>query len=81
MPEKIDSVRKTLRRLRNALEHIDDRAMGEAKDGTADSAMSIFIQPHFADKGVLTYAGEGVLFTTGVPISPLPVQRRDSECH
>ena len=69
IPEKIDSFRKTLRWMRNALEHIDDRAMGEAKDGTAESAMSIFIQPHFVDKGVLTYAGKGVLFTTGVPVA------------
>ena len=67
IPEKIRSFRKTLRRMRNALEHIDDRAMGEAKDGTAESAMSIFIQPYFVDQGVLIYAGEGVLFTAGVP--------------
>ena len=69
IPDKIDSFRKTLHRMRNALEHIDDRAMGRAKDGTADSAMSIFIQPHFVDHGVLTYAGEGMLFATGVPIA------------
>ena len=43
--------------------------MGKAKDGTADSAMSIFVQPHFVDKGVLIYVGKGVLFTTGVPIA------------
>ena len=69
IPEKVASFRKTLRRMRNALEHIDDRAMGEAKDGTADSAMSIFVQPHFVDNGVLIYAGEGVLFPKGVPIA------------
>ncbi len=69
IPDEIDSFRDTLRRLRNALEHIDDRAMGEAKDGTANSAMSIFFQPLFVDKGVLTYAGEGVVFTTGVPVA------------
>ena len=69
IPEEIDSFRDTLRRLRNALEHIDDRAMGEARDGTANSAMSIFFQPLFVDKGVLTYAREGVVFTTGVPVA------------
>ena len=69
IPERIDSLRKPLRRMRNAMEHIDDRAMGEAKDGTAESAMSIFIQPLFVDRGALTYAGEGVLFTTGVPVA------------
>ena len=69
IPEKINSFRKTLRRMRHAFEHIDDRAMGKARDGTADSAMSIFVQPHFVDNGVLTYAGESVLFTTGVPIA------------
>ena len=69
IPDEIDAFRGTLRRLRNALEHIDDRAMGEARDGTADSAMSIFFQPLFVDKGVLIYAGEGVVFTTGVPVA------------
>ena len=69
IPDEIDSFRDTLRRLRNALEHIDDRAMGEARDGTANSAMSIFFQPLFVDKGVLTYAGEGMVFTTGVPVA------------
>lgn len=68
-PEDIDSFRKTLRRLRNALEHIDDRAMGDARDGTADNALSIFFQPHFVDQGVLTYAGVGVVFTTGIPLA------------
>jgi len=67
IPDEIHSFRDTLRRLRNALEHIDDRAMGEARDGTANRAMTIFFQPLFVDKGVLTYAGEGVVFTTGVP--------------
>ena len=69
IPEEIDSLRATLRRMRNALEHIDDRAMGEARDGTSSSAMSIFFQPLFVDQGVLTYAGEGMLFTKGVPVA------------
>ena len=43
--------------------------MGEARDGTSSSAMSIFFQPLFVDQGVLTYAGEGMLFTTGVPVA------------
>ena len=67
IPERIGAFREPLRRMRNALEHIDDRAMGEARDGTAEGAMSIFIQPLFVDKGVLTYAGEGILFSTGIP--------------
>ena len=68
MPQEIGSFRDTLRQMRNAFEHIDDRAMGEARDGTADSAMSIFFQPYFVDNGVLTYAGNGVIFTTSVPL-------------
>ena len=69
IPEEIDSLSATLLRMRNALEHIDERAMGEAKDGTADSAMSIFLQPHFVDQGVLIYAGGGMSFTKGVPVA------------
>lgn len=65
-PENFDSNGKALGRMRNALEHIDERAMNQAKDGTADSAMSIFVQPLFVEQGVLTYAGEGLAFATGV---------------
>ena len=68
MPQEIESSRDPLRRMRNALEHIDDRAIGAARDGTADSAMSIFVQHSFVDQGVLTYAGEDVVFTTEVPV-------------
>ncbi len=67
IPERVGALREPLRRMRNALEHIDDRAIGEARDGTADSAMSIFFQPLFVDKGVLTYAGKGILFSTDIP--------------
>ena len=66
IPKEIGSLRMPLRRMRNAMEHIDDRALGEAKDGSADSALSIFVQPYFVDRGVLTYAGDNLLFTTGV---------------
>ena len=68
IPEKFDSTMKTLRRMRNALEHSDDRAMGQAKDGAADSAMSIFFQPYFVDQGVFTYADDALSFAGGVPI-------------
>ena len=67
VPEEIESLRAALLKMRNALEHIDDRAMGEAKDGTAESAMSVFFQPYFVDQGVLVYAGKGLHFTKGVP--------------
>ena len=54
--------------MRNALEHIDDRAMGQATDGTADSAMSIFFQPYFVEQRILTYAGHALSFAEGVPM-------------
>ena len=54
--------------MRNALEHIDDRAMGQARDGTADSAMSIFFQPYFVHQGIPTYASDALSFAEGVPI-------------
>ena len=66
--EIFDSNMKALRRMRNALEHIDDRAMGQATDGTADSAMSIFFQPYFVDQGILTYAGDALSFAEGAPL-------------
>ncbi len=69
IPEEIDSLRAPLLKMRNALEHIDERAMGEAKDGTVESAMSIFFQPYFVDHGVLVYAGEGISFAKGMPVA------------
>ena len=68
MSEKFESNMRVLRQMRNALEHIDDRAMGQATDGTADSAMSIFFQPYFVDQGIVTYAGDALSFTEGVPL-------------
>ena len=67
-PEKFDSKKNVLRRIRNAFEHIDDRAMGQAKDGTADSAISIFFQPYFVDQRILTYAGHALSFAEEVPL-------------
>ena len=67
-PEKFESNKRVLRRMRNALEHIDDRAMGQATDGTAESALSIFFQPYFVDQGVLTYSGHALSFAEGVPL-------------
>lgn len=67
MPEKYESNKTALRRMRNALEHIDDRALGQTRDGAADEAMSIFFQPYFVDQGVLTYAGNGLSFVQGLP--------------
>lgn len=67
-PEKFGSNRRVLRRVRNALEHIDDRAMGQARDGTAEGALSIFFQPYFVRQGVLTYSGQALSFAEGNPL-------------
>lgn len=66
--EEFGSNKKVLRKMRNALEHIDDRAMGQATDGTADSAMSIFFQPYFVEQRILTYTGDALSFAEGVPM-------------
>ncbi len=80
IPEEIDSLRATLKRMRNALEHIDERAVGEAKDGTADSAMSIFSNPPSSTRACWPTPGRAFVYRRSAP-GLGPLQRGDHECH
>ena len=75
IPEKITSSRITLRQMRNAFEHIDDRAVGKVTDGSTDSPMSVFFQLHFVDQRILTYGDKSISFATGVPIALLECRK------
>ena len=57
VPRSVESIRTSVKEMRDAFEHIDDRAqgtVGQSKRVDRD-ALSIFDQPEFLESGVLTY--------------------------
>ena len=60
VPSEVDTVQEPLLAIRDAFEHIDERAMGKARhEGLAD-AMSIFNQGDLVTSGILRYAGHSL---------------------
>ena len=60
VPEAVETVESRVLSIRNAFEHIDERAEGRAhREGPAD-AMSVFRQSDFFTSGVLRYAGHSL---------------------
>lgn len=57
VPNELTNIQDALTGIRNAFEHIDERAMGQARREGQTDAMSIFDQQDLATKGVVTYAG------------------------
>ena len=55
-PDTVSIIRRSLREIRNAFEHIDDRAMGRVQGTRHPDALSIFSQQDFLANGVLRYA-------------------------
>jgi len=62
LPTQIDVKKAGIRKLRNAFEHIEDRALGQVNGQPHPDAVSVFEQRAFITKGELTYAG----FTLGL---------------
>ena len=46
--------------MRNAFEHIDERAQGNAMKEEHSDAMTVFDQSNFFSSGILTYAGHSL---------------------
>ena len=65
-----DSVTKTLeavQEMRNAFEHIDERAEGKVRGGKVDSdALTIFDQPDFVEASILRYKAHELNFESDV---------------
>lgn len=55
LPTTLDSKKQCIRELRNAFEHIDDRALGQVRGRPHPDALTIFDQQSFIQEGKLTY--------------------------
>ena len=56
LPDEVDTILPALTAIRNAFEHIDERAMGKARHEQQTDALSIFDQTEFVTSGILRYA-------------------------
>ena len=66
-PAEADAIHEAVLAVRNAFEHIDERAIGKAfKEGPTD-ARSIFDQTSLIQSGVVSYAGQSLNLKTAVP--------------
>ena len=57
VPDGLTNIQGALTAIRDAFEHINERAMGKARSESQAEALSIFDQRDLATKGVVTYAG------------------------
>ena len=60
VPRQISAIEDSVLAIRNAFEHIDERAVGKARRETPSDAMSVFDQSDFFSSGVLRYAGHSL---------------------
>ena len=57
VPQEISVIKDAVLAIRDAFEHIDERAIGKARRENSAGAMSVFDQSDFFTTGVLRYAG------------------------
>ena len=60
VPNTADAIFPALTAMRNAIEHIEDRAFGNVFGKSHPDALTIFDQDHFFSFGVLRYAGHSL---------------------
>ena len=60
VPQEISAVKDVVSAIRDAFEHIDERAVGKAHRENSVDAMSVFDQSDFFTSGVLRYAGHSL---------------------
>ena len=66
VPTAIDSIWQATEAIRNAFEHIGERAFGKARKENAQDAMTIFDQSDFVASGKLSYAGHTLDLKAGL---------------
>ena len=66
VPSEVQAVKDAVLAIRNAFEHIDERAFGGARRETPEEAMSIFNQADLVASGTLRYAGHALSLRTQV---------------
>ena len=77
-PNGLTNIQGALTAIRNAFEHIDERAIGKARREGQAEALSIFDQRDLVTKGVVTYAGYTLNLKT--EILPALLAGRDFIC-
>ena len=75
VPSEVEKMQEAVSAIRNAFEHIDDRAMGRAHRENPANAMSIFNQADLVSYGILRYASHSLNLRTEV-IPALVAARR-----
>ena len=60
VPEEVSSIKHAVLAIRDAFEHIDERAVGKARREDPSDAMSVFDQSDFFTSGVLRYTGHSL---------------------
>ena len=60
VPQEISAIKDVVLAIRDAFEHIDERAVGRARSENSADAMSVFDQSDFFTTGVLRYAGHSL---------------------
>ena len=67
LPPEIEGRRVSVRELRNACEHIEDRALGQVRGQPHPDANSIFTQDALLNEAVFSYGKHSLSFRTDVP--------------
>ena len=60
VPQEISAIEHAVQTIRDAFEHIDERAVGKARRENPSDAVSVFDQSDFFTSGVLRYAGHSL---------------------
>lgn len=60
VPPEVTAIKEVVLAIRDAFEHIDERAVGKAHRESPSDAMSVFDQTDFFASGVLRYAGHSL---------------------
>ena len=66
LPSSVVALSPALTEIRNAFEHIEDRAMGKVRKKPRQEAISVFHQPDFFKAGVLHYSNHSLSLVTEV---------------
>lgn len=67
LPTTIGSKKDSIRQIRNAFEHIEDRALGRVNRRPHPDALTVFEQRDFVGQGKLTYGSHSLDLHTEVP--------------
>ena len=60
VPQEVTNIKDAVLAIRDAFEHIDERAVGKARRENTTDALSVFDQSDFFTSGVLSYAGHSL---------------------